>query len=92
MLRLIVSKNESVLLNTMRSIQFGEMFSVDVPDALYTVPEDISTSEADLIEFIRNGHPHLDVLRIHAGEPTVAEVDFVMNGFSCRKKAKFPLP
>jgi hypothetical protein len=92
MLKLIVSKNESSLLQTMRSVRFGEMFSVEIPDDLYKVPEELTTSEADLIEFIRSGHPHLDVLRIHAGEPTCAEIDFVMNGFSCRKKAKFPLP
>jgi hypothetical protein len=90
MLKLIVSKNESGLLETMRSIGYGEMFSVEVPDALYTVPQELSTSEADLIEFIRSGHPHIDVLRIHAKEPTCAEVDFKENGFSCRKKYKFP--
>ena len=90
MLKLIVSKNESSLLETMRSIGYGEMFSVEVPDALYSVPEELSTYEADLIAFIRNGHPHIDVLRIHSSEPTYAEVDFKENGFSCRKKYKFP--
>ena len=52
MLKLIVSKNESSLLQTMRSVRFGEMFSVDIPDDLYKVPEELTPSEAEMIEFV----------------------------------------
>jgi hypothetical protein len=92
MLKLIVSKSEKKLLDATRYVRFGEMFSVEVPDGFYEVPEQLSTAEADLLNFIRSGHPHIDILSVHAGEPTCAEIDFCLNGFRCRKKARFPIP
>jgi hypothetical protein len=92
MLKLIVSKTEAALLKGMRSLGYGEMYSVEIPDGLYEVSEMLSAAETDLIDFIRDGHPHIDILHVHQGEPTSAEIDFVHCGFRCRKKAKFPVP
>ena len=88
--KLIVSKHEKALLDAIRSLGYGEMYSLDVQDGLYDVPETVTPAESDLLDFIREGHPHIDVLTVHQGGPSYAECDFRLNTFRCRKKVKFP--
>lgn len=85
-----VSRQEQKLLDTIRAIGYGELFGVEIDDAPKEINLDVSMNCQDLIEMIRNGAQHIDVLTIHQGEPVMAETDYKDNGFRCRKKTKFP--
>ena len=84
-----VSVSENALILTIRELEFGEMFGVEVDDQKLEIDMAISTPERGLIEFLRDGNQKIDVLRIHQGDPACAETDFKKNGFKCRKKIKF---
>jgi hypothetical protein len=85
-----VSKRERDLILGMRSLKFGEMFGVEVPDEPYTEDLKVTGNEQDLLTLLRNGLMYIDVLTIHNGEPTLVETDLICNGFRSRKKHKLP--
>jgi hypothetical protein len=87
----IVNSQIAVLITTMRSLRFGEMYGVEIDlDGDDLFPLEVSKNEYDLVQEIHNGLQHIDVLTVHNGEPVRAEVDEKTNGFRCRKKIKFP--
>lgn len=85
-----VSDSELELLNAIREVEHGEMYGVEVDVTEPYVTLGVSQPCADLLTMIRNGIQYIDVLTIHNGEPSLAEVDFKKYGFRCRKKIKFP--
>ncbi len=87
---LIVSKEESDLLWTIRELGFGELYGVEIRDGPKDTVFRANQQEADLIEAIRAGNQYLDVLYVHQGSPIMVEIDFKVNGFRCRKKIRFP--
>ena len=90
MLSFVVSCSELELLEAIREVEHGEMYGVEVDVTEPTITAQLSQSARDLLDTIRNGIQYIDVLTIHNGEPSLAEVDFKKNGFRCRKKIKFP--
>jgi hypothetical protein len=93
MLKLYVSAPASLekLVQTTRDLKYGEMFGLDLDLGTPEKQFSVSQSEKDLVRFILDGNPYISVLTVHGGEPVLAEQDFVMNGFRCRKKTKFPI-
>lgn len=87
---LSVSSSERKLLTLIREVGFGEMYGVEILEGEHDYVVTPTQAEHDLLMAIRNGLQHIDVLTIHNGEPTMAEVDFKDSGFRCRKKIKFP--
>jgi hypothetical protein len=87
---LTLSKEEQDLLWTIRELCFGELFGIEIKDTPKTCALKVSPSERDLIDLIRSGTQKIDILSVHMGEPVLAEVDFKLNNFRCRKKIKFP--
>lgn len=87
-----VSKREKELLQAIEEIKFGEIHGIIFPPGNYVLDceEKVSAIQMELIEKIRGGAQEISVLRIHNGEPAYAEIDQKINGFSCRKKLKFP--
>ena len=84
-----ISIAENGLIKVIRHLQFGTIYGVEVPAEELKLISDLTIEEIDLVHFARE-HPYIDVLTIHAGKPATAEVDFVDEGFRCRKKHKFP--
>lgn len=85
-----LSVPEIKLLNAVRDLGFGEIFGADVPDAPCTLMMDLNEAEWKLVNWLRAGHTHIDVLSVHMGMPALAETDYEKDGFRCRKKTKFP--
>jgi len=78
------------LIQTIREIGYGEMYGVELNMATPETIMDVSHNERDMVRFILDGNPYLDVLTIHDSQPVYAEQDFASRGFRCRKKTKFP--
>lgn len=85
----LVSANEQKLLKSIADLRFGTMYGVDIPRQDQTILLELDKDEIDLIDFVRDCQ-YIDVLTIHAGKATLAETDFKLNGFQCRRKQKFP--
>lgn len=77
------------LIETIRSLDFGEMFGVDVDMSTPLCVMSLTVKERSLIDLLEN-RSYIDVLTVHQGEPWLAEQDQKISGFSCRKKTKFP--
>lgn len=90
LLSYLVSAREQELLDCLREVQYGEMYGVEIAAQEPGIEELVSPAERDLLEAIRDGMQYIDVLTIHNGEPSVAELDYKSAGFRCRKKIKFP--
>ncbi len=86
----LVSTPEYYLLEAIREIKYGELFGVQVDDNHPWIEYEVSPNDLDLLEYIRDGAQYIDVLTVHNGQPVLAETDFKLNGFRCRKKVKFP--
>ena len=89
-LKVKVTKRELELIGTIRKLGYGELYGVEIEDGYRSIAAELSTCEADLIDFIRDGQQEISVLHIHQSQPAYAETDFVSHGFRCRKKTKFP--
>jgi hypothetical protein len=87
---LILSDEENSLLWAIRELGFGELYGVEIKDGTRAIEQTASIAERDLIETIRRGNQYFDVLYVHQGSPIMAEIDFKLNGFRCRKKIRFP--
>ena len=81
---------EVALVETLRDVAFGEIYGIKVEPGEVKIPYDLSDAERSLIFEIRSDCPNISVLHIHERQPTYAEVDIRISGFSCRKKVKFP--
>jgi hypothetical protein len=82
-----VSNNVEQLILTIRSLNFGEIFSVN-PDLEENVREmEVSANEKALIDTLHE-HRKIDIITVHQGEPVYAEIDKVTNKFRCRQKIK----
>ena len=86
----LVSRQERDLLDAIRGLVYGEIFGADIDDAPKTFNVVVSVYAEDLIDLLRSGVQHIDVLTVEKGEPTFAEIDQISEGFRCRKKIKFP--
>lgn len=86
----LVSTPEYLLLEAIREVKFGELFGVQVDDQHKWIDYELLQAEMDLLCFIRDGAQYIDVLTVHNGQPVLAETDFRLSGFRCRKKVKFP--
>ena len=84
-----VSASELSLIQTIRSVKYGEIFSPKVAPGPFDKDVEISMNIRQLLDLIRDGC-EVAILTIHQGEPTLAEVDTLINNFRCRKKIKFP--
>jgi hypothetical protein len=87
---LLVSHEENGLLWTIRELGFGELYGVEISDRTREVELTVNKAERDLIEFIRGGMQYIDILHVHQGAPCLAEIDFKLNSFRCRKRIRFP--
>ena len=90
LLSYLVTAREQELLDVIREVQYGELYGVEIEAQEPEREELVSPAERDLLEAIRGGLQYIDVLTIHNGEPSVAELDYKSAGFRCRKKIKFP--
>ncbi|MEL7591636.1 MAG: hypothetical protein AAGU17_10140 [Anaerolineaceae bacterium] len=90
LLSYLVSTNEQELLKVIREVEYGELYGVEIAAQEPELEALVSTAERDLLEVIRGGLQYIDVLTIHNGEPSIAELDYQQAGFRCRKKIKFP--
>jgi hypothetical protein len=89
-----VSHAEKALILASRAVRFGELFGVELNEVAGELPSEwieASANETDLLQQIRAGNTHIDVLTVHQGEPVLIENDLILNGFRCRKKTKLPL-
>lgn len=86
----LVSRNECDLLETIEEIGHGEIYGLEISSQSPTIEVRIASANRDLLNAIRNGLQYIDVLTIHDGEARMAEVNYKTNGFSCRRKIKFP--
>ena len=86
----LVSTPEYQLLEAIREVKFGELFGVQVDDQAKWIDYELSQAEIDLLTFVREGNQYIDILTVHNGQPTLAETDYKISGFRCRKKVKFP--
>lgn len=77
------------LLETIRSLGYGEMFGVVVRDDPQTVQVEVNENERDLIKWLEE-NSEIDILTVHNGKPVLIETDFERCGFRCRKKLKLP--
>ncbi len=85
-----VSDSEAALIETMQNLRYGEMFSVEIDARPAGQAKKVSANVRSLLEWIRDGAQHIDVLTVHEGEPVLAEIDYQHHGFRCRKRIKFP--
>ena len=86
----LVSSPEYYLLETIKAIQFGELYGVQVDDHAVWIEYEVTPAIRDLLEYIRDGAQYIDILTVHNGQPVLAETDMKLHGFRCRKKVKFP--
>ena len=86
-----LSDPEYRLITAIQSVNFGEMFGVEVQHEEPTLEYLATQQEQDLIFVIRSGYQYIDVLTVHNGQPTLAELDQIIDGFRCRKRVRFPL-
>ncbi len=84
-----VSGEERKLIETIRKIEFGEIYSPKVEDREHSEVAEVSGNVSDLLDLIRTGMP-ISIITIHQSEPVYAEVDQLVDGFRCRKKVRFP--
>lgn len=85
-----VSDSEAALIEAMRNLRYGEMFSVEIDARPAGQAMKVSANVRSLLELTRDGMQHIDVLTVHEGEPVLAEIDYQDRGFRCRKRIKFP--
>jgi hypothetical protein len=85
-----VSDAEAALIETIRDVQYGEIYGAEVEDQPPDARIELTEKEKCLIDLIRGGSQYLSVITVHGGEPAYAEDDKKVNGFSCRIKYKFP--
>lgn len=84
-----ISGEERRLIETIRKIGYGEIYSPKVEIQPHTEILEVSANIADLLDLVRSGTP-ISIITIHQFEPVYVEVDQLMDGFRCRKKIKFP--
>lgn len=89
-MKIKVSNPEFYLLETIRKVEYGTLYGVEIREEREFIECDVSPAAMALLEYIRSGTRYIDVLTIHAGQPVSAETDCVINGFRCRAKTKFP--
>jgi hypothetical protein len=87
-----VTEQERQLTEVIRAVGYGEMYAVRLGANPPAPTLTLTTSAAmrDLLELLRGKVSQIDVLTIHAGEPTLVELDYQEHGFRCRKKIKLP--
>ena len=85
-----VSKETLALLQTMRALQFGDIYGAEVHISHEKVSVELSRAERDLVNLIESGVQYFDVLTVHHGNPVMAEIDEKNGSFRCRKKVRFP--
>ena len=78
------------LIRAMRNLRYGEIFGVEIPLGGTLTPVELSNNEYDLVEAVKDGMQHIDVLTVHNGEPVLAETDYKDGDFHCRKRMRFP--
>jgi hypothetical protein len=84
-----ISGEERKLIDTIRRIGYGEIYSPKVEAQAQTDVMEVSANLADLLTLVRSSTP-ISIIIIHQNEPVYAEVDQLIDGFRCRKKVKFP--
>lgn len=86
-----LTPGEADLVGAIQKLQHGEIFGVEVEQGGgQWVEMSLSPALRDLILYIRSGVQSIDILTVHNGQPSLAETDFKINGFRCRKRIKFP--
>ena len=87
-----VSPAEKALIEATRALRYGELFEVAVAAGEPTEAIEVSPGEADLLRLVRSAGPlSIDVLTVHQGQPVLAELELIVNGFRGRKKLKLPV-
>lgn len=87
---LSVSESERLLIETIRDVQYGELFGVRVTQQGPKETMRLREGNAQLIRFLReNGYIELPKVTIHNGEVKQVEVVGNKNGIRYRKKIRF---
>ncbi|HMN11171.1 MAG TPA: hypothetical protein PKD55_02455 [Bellilinea sp.] len=85
-----VSQTEKDLVDTIKELQFGEVLELELTEDQPTIDLTVSRQTKELLNLIQDGNRFLHSIRVHQGEPTLAEVPWrSRTGISCRKQYRF---
>lgn len=85
----VLTEHEENLIDAIHEMRFGELYGVEIPADGERLHKLLSPAEQELIYFIRAGHQYIDILTVHNGQPTLAEIDCKIRGFRTRRKVRF---
>jgi hypothetical protein len=85
----MVNTAQKALLDALKDVQFGEILDVELSSDDGKLPTKVSRQTKDLIELVKDGNSFFRKIKIHQGEPTLAEVPYAVGGFKCIKQYRF---
>ena len=83
-----ISIPEKSLISAVVALEYGEIVNIDVKQATPNLLVKLSEKQVALIAFVRDGHPHIDKLIVHAGDPMQVEENLQLQGFKCTRKLR----
>lgn len=86
-----LTSSERELLDSISQVRYGELVDVEIPNGEAEHKDcPLTSQQMALIEIIRAGIRHFDCIKIHQGEPAMAEVSMTTeHGFRAVQKIKF---
>jgi hypothetical protein len=86
----LLSEEELKLIETIKAVEYGELYNVSVPDGPHEIPKELRSGNADLILFLRmNGYIDLPLVTVHCKEVKQIEVEGEKNGIKYKKRIRF---
>jgi len=82
-----ITHAQSKLLEAVRDLNYGEIYSVDDEPSEVSVMEELSPEEKKLLDTLKE-EKHIDIIVVHNGIAVYAEIDKKLNSFRCRKRIK----
>ncbi len=82
----LISNNEKTLLRAIEEVGFGELLFVEVLDGPKDHQARLRPRMEKLIELIRDGHPNIESIKVHQGEPVTATIEGQFEGVKYKKK------
>lgn len=83
---ILISTNEKNLIRAIEEVGFGELLFVEILDGPKVQSARLKPRLTKLIELIRDGHPSIESIKVHQGEPVTAVVEGQYAGVRFKKK------
>jgi len=85
-----LTKEEFELLEDIKSLAYGELYDVEIPEGKPFRNVTLTKQSKSLIETIRSGYRFFNIIQVHLFEPAYAESPGeTSSGFRYRKRHKF---